>query len=250
LRGSSPRPLRAICVGQGPPLVLLHGYAMQPRTYLPLARLLADRVQVLIPAIFDLPVRWSFGHALACLEATLDEYGLDRFSLLGHSFGGGLELGLAASHPERVVECVFGDTLGVRERFGLAQEALHNPLGILAMASRPAAEAFAQSVVTHPMQLAEAGLWGFASDRGPDIERVVQAGIPCHVLWANHDTLLARSDGMEFARRLHASFTVASGPRVDHDWMFDDPELFAAHLAGLGLVAFSARPSGQPKVKS
>src|SRR5438105_2341011 len=86
---------------------------MQPETYLPLARLLADRVRVVIPAIFALPGSWSFEHALECLRLTLDELGLERMSLLGHSFGSGLELGFAARHPERAVECVFGATLEV-----------------------------------------------------------------------------------------------------------------------------------------
>jgi pimeloyl-ACP methyl ester carboxylesterase len=233
-------PLRYTTVGQGHPLVLLHGFGMQPRTYLPLARLLADRAHVVIPAIFDLPGQWTFGRALACLEVTLDSLGLDKVSLLGHSFGGGLELGFAASWPERTVECVFGDTLGVKQRFGLAAEALRQPWGILAMATPPATSAFFQSVVTHPLQLAEAALWGFASDRAPDIDLITAAKIPCHVLWANRDTLLARSDGREFARRLHASFTVASGPTVTHDWMFEDPELFAQHLGRLDLRALSA----------
>ena len=233
-------PLRFKSVGRGHPLVLLHGFGMQPRTYLPLARLLADRAQVIIPAIFDVPGTWTFGRALAGLEATLDSLGLERVSLLGHSFGGGLELGFAAMWPRRTIECVFGDTLGVKERFGLAEEALHNPLGILEMATPQAASAFIQSLITHPLQLTQAALWGFASDREPDIEQVTAAEIPCHVLWANHDTLLARSDGREFARQLHASFTVASGPTVTHDWMFDAPELFAQHLAQLGLLALSA----------
>jgi pimeloyl-ACP methyl ester carboxylesterase len=233
-------PLRFKSVGQGHPLVLLHGFGMQPRTYLPLARLLADRAHVIIPAIFDLPGAWTFARALAGLEATLDSLGLEQVSLLGHSFGGGLELGFAAMWPQRTIECVFGDTLGVKERFGLAEEALHNPLGILEMATPPAASAFIQSVITHPLQLAQAAMWAFECDREPDIEQVTAAGIPCHVLWANHDTLLARSDGREFARHLHASFTVASGPTVTHDWMFDAPELFAQHLAQLGLLALSA----------
>lgn len=230
-----PRALRALSVGQGRPLVLLHGYAMQPWTYLDLARVLGRQARVVIPAIFALRGRWSFARALDSLVATLDDLGLERVSLLGHSFGGGLELGLAARHPERVVECVFADTLGVKERFGLAREALRHPLGILAMATPPAAASFFQSALTHPGQLAAAAMWGFLSDREPDIDAVVRAGIPCHVLWANRDTLLARQDGQEFARRLHASFTVAMDPLVDHDWMFDDPDLFAAHLQTLGL---------------
>jgi len=233
------RPLRCISIGEGPTLVLLHGYAMQPETYLPLARLLADRARVVIPAIFALPEPWTFEHALVCIEATLDEQGIDRTSLLGHSFGGGLELGLAARRPEQIVECVFSDTLADRREFRLAQEALRNPPGLLRMASLPAAEAFARSFITHPVQLCRAAWWGFTSDRTADIGTVVAAGIPCHVLWAERDTLLRRSDGQDFARDLHATFDVVNRPpgygRVDHDWMFDDPELFAAHLDDLRL---------------
>src|SRR5437016_8733098 len=243
VRNQDIRPLRCVDTGDGPALVLLHGFAMQRETYLPLARLLQDRVRVVIPAIFALPGRWTFERAVACVEATLDDRGLERVSLLGHSFGGGLELGLAARRPDRVVECVFGDTLGVRREFGLASEALRNPPGLLRMASVPAATAFLRSFTTHPLQLAEAGWWGFTSDRQADIDAVVGAGIPCHVLWAERDTILKRADGQAFARDLHASFNVVRRPpgygRIDHDWMFDDPELFAAHLEALGLQILS-----------
>jgi pimeloyl-ACP methyl ester carboxylesterase len=240
---STARPLRCVSVGSGPPLLLLHGYAMQPETYLPLAQLLADRARVVIPAIFALPEPWSFEHAVACLEATVDELGFDLFSMLGHSFGGGLELALAARHPDRVVECVFGDTLADRREFRLAQEALRNPPGLLRMASVPAAEAFFKSIVTHPVQLVRAAWWGFTSDRSSDIDAIVAAGIPCHVLWAERDTLLRRTDGQDFARHLRATFDVVNRPpgygHVDHDWMFDDPELFAGHLDDLGLQVLS-----------
>ena len=240
---SKARPLRCVTIGDGPPLVLLHGYAMQPETYLPLARLLADRARVVIPAIFALPERWSFDHALACLELTVDDQGIDRMSLLGHSFGGGLELAYAARHPERVVECVFSDTLADRREFRLAQEALRDPPRLLAMASVPAAEAFFKSFVTHPIQLMRAAWWGFTSDRTDDIKKIVAADIPCHVLWAERDSILLRSDGERFAHDLHATFDVVNRPpgygRVDHDWMFDDPELFAANLEELGLHVLS-----------
>ena len=93
------------------------------------------------------------------------------------------------------------------------------------------------------MQLVRAAWWGFTSDRSDDIEKLVAAGIPCHVLWAERDSILLRSDGQHFAHDLHATFTVVNRPpgygRVDHDWMFDDPELFAAHLEELGLEVLS-----------
>ena len=223
--------------------MLLHGYAMQPSTYVPMARLLADRVRVVIPSIQALPARWTLDHALDCLELTLDELAVPRVTLLGHSFGGGLELGLAARSPERVAECIFSDTLGVSSQLGLAREALSHPLGDLRLATPPAVSAFFRSWATHPGQLALSALWAFKSDRDQDVEMVANARVPCHVLWAERDTILNRRDGMEFARRLNATFTIAESPPgygpIDHDWMFDDPELFVAHLDKLGLRALT-----------
>jgi pimeloyl-ACP methyl ester carboxylesterase len=235
-----------VSVGEGPPIVLLHGYAMQPSIYVPTARLLADRVGVVIPEIQALPERWTFEGALDCLELTLDDLGLERVTLLGHSFGGGLELGLAARFPQRVVECVFSDTLGVNSQVSLAREALSHPLGDLRLATSAAVTSFARSWVAHPVQLASSAWWAFRSHRDHDCDVIASAGLPCHVLWAERDTILNRRDGMEFARRLHATFTVAERPEgygpIDHDWMFDDPELFVAHLEKLGLHALPVTP--------
>ena len=240
---SQARPLRCVTVGAGPPLVLLHGFAMQPETYLPLARLLADRARVVIPAIFALPERWTFDHALECLELTMDDQRIERTSLLGHSFGGGLELAYAARHPDRVVECVFSDTLADRREFRLAEEALRDPPRLLGMASVPAAAAFFKSCLTHPVQLMRAAWWGFTSDRSGDINKCVAEEIPCYVLWAERDSILLKRDGKAFARDLNATFTVATRPpgygHIDHDWMFDDPELFESHLEELGLKVLS-----------
>jgi pimeloyl-ACP methyl ester carboxylesterase len=240
---SPARALSAVDVGAGPTILLLHGYGMQPTTYLPMAQLLADRARVVIPAVFALPERWTFEHALDCLELTLDELGIERVSLLGHSFGGGLELGLAMRTPDRVVECVFSDTLGMHREMSLALEAIH-PGGLARMVTPAAVRSFVQSCATHPVQLVEAALWAFRSDRESEIDACVRYGIPCHVLWAERDSILSRKDGKEFAQRLHATFTVAKRPPgygpIDHDWMFDDPHLFVEHLDELGLRALPA----------
>jgi hypothetical protein len=102
------------------------------------------------------------------------------------------------------------------------------------------------SWLTHPRQLIDAAWWGFTSGRSRDIHLIAEAGVPAHVLWANRDSLLNRNDGQEFARELHASFTVVDAPGyVDHDWMYRHPQLFVDHLERLGLAALghSAVPS-------
>src|ERR1700735_2653377 len=44
--------------GSGPPLVLLHGFAMRPATYGRLADLLAARCRVIVPDLFDVTGQW------------------------------------------------------------------------------------------------------------------------------------------------------------------------------------------------
>lgn len=237
--------MRAIVLGDGPPVVILHGYGLSPWIYRGLADLLAWRTRVAVPAIFALHGRWSYERALRALEATLDSLGFERVTMIGHSFGGGLELGFAARHPERVVELVFADTLGMRHEWTLAEEAA-NPrtlmLSALRMATVPAAVDFTRSFVSHPMDMVRAAWWGFVSDRSQEVATIAREGLPCHVLWASRDTLLRRSDGFQFAQDLQGTFTVVKRPTgaapVDHDWMYRVPGLFTVYLERLGLKAF------------
>jgi pimeloyl-ACP methyl ester carboxylesterase len=229
-------------VGRGRPLVLLHGYAMRPATYGRLADLLATRCRVVIPDLFAVRGRWRYETILGAFTATLDDLGLDRVSLLGHSFGGGIELGFAATYPDRAVELVFSDTLAVSRQFSLADEALRHPGRILELATPAATSAFVDNWVRHPRQLVGAAWWGFNSGRTADSATVAGDGIPAHVLWANRDSLLQRSDGEAFAKDLNATFTVASAPdgrAMDHDWMFQQPDIFVDELGTLGLWALA-----------
>jgi len=228
--------------GDGPPVVVLHGYAMRPATYAGLAELLAKRCRVVVPDLFALKGRWSYGEVLDAFTATLDALDIERITLIGHSFGGGIELGFAARFPDRVVELVFSDTLADSREWGLAKEALRHINRLVWLATPKAMSAFGRSWATHPRQLVDAALWAFTSDRGQDSVAVAGAGLVSHVLWANRDSILSRPDGIRFAEELGATFTVARSRNhrvVDHDWMFEQPELFVQHLEDLGLEAFT-----------
>ena len=180
---------------------------------------------------------------LDSFTATLDHLGLERVSMIGHSFGGAIELGFASRFAQRVVELVFSDTLAVSREWGLAEEALRHPEHLVRLATPKATSAFARNWIEHPRQLFDAAWWAFTSGRDSAAGDVARAGIPAHVLWANRDSVLSRSDGERFARELGASFTVASAPdgrAIDHDWMFQQPRLFFDHLCTLGLTVFGS----------
>jgi pimeloyl-ACP methyl ester carboxylesterase len=229
--------------GTGKPLVLIPGYGTRPDTYQPTARLLARRCRVLLLDIYAVRGRWRYEDVLAYFTATLDDLGLQRASFLAHSFGGGIELGFAVRHPQRVVELVFSDTLAVSREWALADEAMSHPLALLGMATPKATIDFMRSWAMYPRQLIDCAWWGFTSGRSEDIHVIADEGLPAHVLWANRDSLLRRADGQEFAKELHASFTVVDAPGyVDHDWMYRHPRLFVDHLDKLGLSVLGDAP--------
>ena len=238
---SSSRSLPRVDIGEGPTLLALHAYGMQARAYLPLAQQLHHRLRVVIPDLFALSQwreLWTFQHLRDCLMYTLDDLGIERVTVIGHSFGGGLALGLASQHADRIDECVFVDTLGPKRQLSLAREAAR-PIGLLHTASRPAAMSFLWMWMSHPVQLASAAVDGYFSKRDTDIDELRRRGLSCHVLWAADDEILSRQDGEDFARRLNASFTLAEQPPGDapltHDWIIDRPEVFVTYLDKLGL---------------
>jgi pimeloyl-ACP methyl ester carboxylesterase len=227
----------------GPTVVIMQGFGLLPRTYLDVAVLLGERCRVLVPSLFAAPrAEWSPNHVLAGLTATLDERELDQVTLIGHSFGGALELLFAAQYPDRVQELVFVDTLAMSREWTLAAEAVH-PIHLMWMATPRAAIDFGRLALTHPLCMLRAAWWGFRSDRREQVAKVGASGIRCHVLWANRDSLLSRADGECFARDLDADFTVVEGPNhrpIDHDWIYRHPALFIEHLERLQLKALQS----------
>jgi pimeloyl-ACP methyl ester carboxylesterase len=227
--------------GSGAPVVLFHGYGLLPRTYEATARLLAEQCRVVVPFLFDSRLRWDPNRILDGLLATIDALEFERVTLIGHSFGGALELEFAARNLDRVTDMVFVDTLALSREWRLAREALH-PVNLARMASPGAAVDFISSWVTHPMELAGAAWWAFTSDRSAEIKVVAASGIRAHVLWADRDGLLSRADGKSFARKMGASFTVVHCPKlgpIDHDWMFRNPTLFVSAVEQLRLSALT-----------
>ena len=88
--------------GDGPPLLLIHGFTGTWRAWGPLPELLAEQFDVLAPTVagpHGRPGRSPTGirsSAIADgLEAMLDEVGLDRPHVAGWSMGGQLSLELA-----------------------------------------------------------------------------------------------------------------------------------------------------------
>lgn len=225
-------PLPAIVRGTGPDVVLLHGYGLTPHTYGRTIDLLAERARVIAPRWLEVEGPWSYDRVLGGLVAALDAARVGRAAFVAHSFGGALSLGLAAHFPKRVRSLVFVDSYALAPHWTMAKDALSGVPLLHRLATRRAAVDFLASWRRRPKDLCRAAWWGFNCRKAEEIAAVREAGIPCHVLWAERRTLLSEANGREFARRLGASFVLVSGDGkpVDHDWMYRRPERFVAEL--------------------
>jgi proline iminopeptidase len=122
--------------GSGPPIVLLHGGPGLWDYMGPVARMLDD-----IATVYRYDQRacgrssggppYTVEAAVADLEALRVHWGLERWVVLGHSWGATLALAYCLAHPERVQALVYVSGVGIhtgwREEFHANMDALIPP---------------------------------------------------------------------------------------------------------------------------
>jgi len=106
--------VRYVRRGQGPPLVLLHGFGSSVYTWAAVIPALArdhDVVALDLPVFggSDVPAEPVPSLYPGIVLGLLDELGIPRATLVGNSLGGAVAVVLAARHPERVRRLVLID---------------------------------------------------------------------------------------------------------------------------------------------
>ena len=107
--------------GDGPTLLLLHGFAADKGSWVPVAKRLTPHFHVVIP---DLPgwgdssrvqgASYDIDAQAQRLDGFVQALGLRGFVLVGHSMGGAIAGVYAAEHPERVRELALVDSFGLK----------------------------------------------------------------------------------------------------------------------------------------
>lgn len=101
--------------GDGPPLVLLHGFTGSAEAWSPFREMLSDRFTLLAVDIVghgksdrpDSLGHYAPGQAAADVVGAMEKAGFPGFDLLGYSMGGRLALRVAVDHPGRIRRLVL-----------------------------------------------------------------------------------------------------------------------------------------------
>ena len=239
--------------GNGPPLVLLHGFLCDSRVWRRELEDLSDRFRVMAwdaPGAgesSDPPDPFSITDWALCLAAFLDAVGIERANVLGLSWGGLLAQELYRLDPTRVLGLILADTyagwrgsLGeevseqrlarcVRESSLAAHEFVARwvPIEFFTDAS-PAIQEEMAAIVSefHPLGfrlMAKALADNDTTDLLPTID------VPTLLLWGDGD----RRSALEVAERFRSAIRgaeLAVIPKAGHVSNMEQPEAFDAHV--------------------
>ncbi|MFD5177555.1 alpha/beta fold hydrolase [Nocardia sp. NPDC058379] len=266
----SHRPLNYTRVGQGEPLILIHGTAGHLHTWNPVIAELATRFDVIA---VDLPgcggTAISGSYAIAdqadSVVRLMDSLGIDRAHLAGNSLGGTLALEIAArgrarsviafspagfwSRPGRVwfqvlmrgihaLGSLLRPVLPVLLRNTITRTALFGPFVGRAWTLPPeVAEAEANAVLDSAAFAGTlAAFWTYRAD-----SRIDTVAVPTTIAWGKRDALLTYpTQSRRAARALPAAIHIPL-PRCGHIPFFDDPTRCAE------LIASNALPTEHPR---
>jgi pimeloyl-ACP methyl ester carboxylesterase len=260
-------PVNTISLGEGPPLVFVHGLSGSWPNWLEQLPVLADRHRVLA---VDLP---GFGHSpmpagqisisgyARILDGLLGQLGIDAAAVVGNSMGGFIAAELAIAYPQRVERLVLISAAGIStHRDPRTMRAVH-PLRraerIMAASSAWFAsksdtvarrgrlrDATLGVVVRHPSrlpaalaaeQLRGAGKPGFVDALEAIVhydlsERFPEIACPTLIVWGENDMLISVHDADLFAELIPNSRKVVFED-TGHMAMLERPAAFNVLLA-------------------
>lgn len=237
---------RLQCVGSGEPVLVLHGWGAKIEAVAPIVRALGAGATVYAPDLPGFgetglpPEPWGVADYTRWTLALLDQLGLHRVKIVGHSNGGRIAIYLASHHPDRVEKMILVDSAGIRpkrgwsyyRRVGTAKVAKH--LGArLGPAGRRLQQRVAARVASSDYASAGALRPTFVKIVNEDLTGLLpRIAAPTLLIWGAQDTSTPLSDGRTMERLIPDAGLVVFDD-AGHYAYLDEPDRFgriAAHF--------------------
>ena len=195
----------------------------------------------------------SFLERARFLDRVLDELGIRRAVLIGHSMGGRSVIELAVMRPDRVIAAVLlnaaaGQTFDLISRraalrlptlvaaFARARWDAHSGAGYLSVQHKARYRRLKRMVSRHALRNSgelhrTARAIAHAGETTPMLEQLRALGVPTVVAHGTHDLVVPVESGLDCARSAEAAMYLM--PHVHHSWMLPDPWLAAELIENL-----------------
>lgn len=227
--------VRWLEMGEGDPLVFLHGWGMTPRVYTrALGPLCRAGIRVVAPSVTGTSVDGQAALVAAFLD-TLD-LGQPAF-VMGHSLGGGVAIRLASSRPDLVRSLTLVNSVGgtpgrrsglasgswLRWAFGALGEV--HPRALTPSMVYGVLRDVVPTLARAPLTSALSAYAALSADLADDVQRLVDDGLPVLFVWGDRDRLITPGAFAEIANEMPPE--VVAGR---HGWLLTEPDQFAALL--------------------
>ncbi|MGA2520784.1 MAG: alpha/beta fold hydrolase [Acidimicrobiales bacterium] len=179
--------------GEGPALLLLHGIAGSSQTWEPAMEFLRHDYTVLAPDFLGhggsaKPLGdYSLGNHATGMRDFLHVLGIERATVVGQSFGGGVAMQFAYQFPERCERLVLVDAGGLGREVSWMLRAM----------TLPATEYVLPVLFSSPVRSVGDSVFGFLHDRGIRHARATE-------IWRSFTSLTESSSRQAFIRTMRA----------------------------------------------
>ena len=170
--------------------------------------------------------RFDLQGAVQSLLSWMDERGIERAHVVGHSMGGLVAARLAATAPDRVIKLVLVDAAFLRfdpgllkRGIGFAREARRSSTDLVAMFVRDSLRAHPLSAITATSQL-------LRTDWRDDLHGIT---VPTLILWGALDRVTPLKIGEAINAAIPGSKLIVID-RAGHNAMWDRPDRFNTEL--------------------
>lgn len=234
--------------GQGPTVLLLHGWGLGHHAYRPaLEHLVAAGYHVVAPALpgfggtSDLGEDRSFVGYSAWVRRFALMLGLGDAIVVGHSFGGGVAIRLGVDDPQLVARLVLCNSVGApwRRASGPSGTEVHAmskrpiwswginiPSDMIALLSNATQampsilEDLVPNVVRHPLTITRVGHLARNADLGSELNELRRVGFPITVVHSERDGVIPRTSFECLSEAAGVTGHLLPG---NHSWPLTDP---------------------------
>ena len=233
-------------VGDGVPVMVLHGWGSQAAAVRPIVDCLGDRWRICAPdlpgfgASMIPPEAWSVHDYAAVVRALMERLDMGTAHVIGHSFGGRIGIVLAAESPAMVRRLILVNSAGVNHPHSwqdrLRIVAMHGGQRALAATGRPPAGGRRNRLRAWAAERFGSDDYRAAGRLRPTFLRVVDEDLrallpaiqaPTLLVWGDEDRETPLAQGQLMAQAIpNARFEVFPG--AGHYSYLDQPTEFCA----------------------